>query len=79
MSIYAIPENRKLKVELDCDGGFTMLQTCYQNNDSIDMCKVNTLSNLSSDATTLCEVSTSYLFRSSCDSKISCSRTHQCR
>uniref|UniRef100_A0A2A4JYG1 Major facilitator superfamily (MFS) profile domain-containing protein n=1 Tax=Heliothis virescens TaxID=7102 RepID=A0A2A4JYG1_HELVI len=55
-SIYLIPENRSWTVELDCDGGVTMLQSCYKNKDSVDMCKVSSLSNQSSDATAICEM-----------------------
>lgn len=54
--IYAIPESRNLSVELDCDGGVTMLQSCYKDKASVDMCKVNSLSNLSSNASTYCQM-----------------------
>lgn len=73
--IYAIPENRSLSVELDCDGGVTMLQSCYKDKASVDMCKVNSLSNLSSNASTYCQVSVIYLGHRA--SQISFSRTRR--
>lgn len=55
-AIYFIPENRSLTVELDCDGGITMLQSCYKSKDAVDNCKVDYLSNLSLNATSRCEM-----------------------
>ncbi|XP_022832726.1 major facilitator superfamily domain-containing protein 6 [Spodoptera litura] len=55
-AIYLIPENRTMSVELDCDGGITMLQSCYKSKDAVDNCKVDYLSNLSLNATSKCEM-----------------------
>ncbi|CAB3226044.1 unnamed protein product [Arctia plantaginis] len=56
-SIYAIPEHRNMKVELDCDYGVTVLQSCYASKELMDTCKINSaLSNQSSNATTRCQM-----------------------
>lgn len=55
-AIYAIPEDRHLKVELDCDDGITRLQSCYASNDLVDTCKVSTISNVTTTASTSCQM-----------------------
>lgn len=54
--IYAIPESPSLTVELDCDNSFTVLQSCYESNESIDQNKIDMLINESSNVTTSCEM-----------------------
>ncbi|KAJ8737837.1 hypothetical protein PYW08_000432 [Mythimna loreyi] len=55
-AIYLIPESRNWTVELDCNGGVSYLQSCYKTADSVDTCKVSSLSNLSPDATATCQM-----------------------
>lgn len=42
--IYAIPENRgSISVELDCNGGITVLKSCYADIQHADQCKIDSL------------------------------------
>lgn len=47
-----------MKVELDCDYGVTVLQSCYASKELVDTCKINSaFSNQNSNAITRCQVS----------------------
>lgn len=45
-----------MTVGLDCDYGFTVLRSCYDDISSVDLCKVTTLGN--QNETAMCKVST---------------------
>lgn len=51
-----------MKVELDCDYGVTVLQSCYASKELVDTCKINSaFSNQNSNAITRCQVSVTWL------------------